>query len=270
MKQKTEIIKLEKKRRMHVFISEEFLVEVFSGLISEVTRDRFDLKVAVTTYADELLNLSKRRPFDLFVLFLNNVIFPDENLPGEDRIRKALRLLIHLKTRYRKPIICLYGYPDDPSYERQAKLAGADFVFRAPCDAAPLREALEECLGDTLIPKVLLVDDERTILDVLKQVLGDYRDTFSVLTASDGFIAKDKLKKNAVSLVVTNLNMPGINGFELLDYIKVNYPDIPVIICSGYHGLEKSELAREKGAVAYFRKPCKIEDLAGTIRSFLK
>jgi len=255
---------------MHVFISEEFQVELFSGLISEVTRDRFDLKVAVTTYANELLGLAKRRPFDLFVLFLNNVIFPDENPPGEDRIRKALRLLIHLKARYRKPITCLYGYPDDPSYGRQAKLAGADFVFRAPCDAAPLREALEECLGDTLRPKILLVDDELTILDGLKWAFGDYSDTFSVLTATDGFIAKEKLKKHAVSLVVTNLNMPGIDGFELLDYIKANYPNIPVIIFSGNHDPEKSELARKKGAVAYFRKPCKIEDLVRTVRSFFK
>jgi len=42
------------------------------------------------------------------------------------------------------------------------------------------------------------------------------------LTARDGIIARQKLKENAVSLVVTNLRMPGIDGFELLDYIKVN------------------------------------------------
>jgi len=90
------------------------------------------------------------------------------------------------------------------------------------------------------------------------------------LTARDGIIARQKLKENAVSLVVTNLRMPGIDGFELLDYIKVNYPDIPVIIFSGYHSPEKSELAREKGAAAYVRKSCRLEDLVRTIRNFVK
>ena len=195
MKRKSEIVKLEKKRRIHVFISVDFLVDFLCELINEITHDRCELKVAVTTYADELLDLAKRRPFDLFVLFLNNIIFPDVNQPAEERIRKALWLVIHLKARYRKPILCLYGYPNDPNYGRQAKLAGADFVFRSPCDPESLKEALEECLEDVLRAKILFVDDERSILDVLKPALEDYSDTFSVLTASDGFIAKEKLKK---------------------------------------------------------------------------
>lgn len=133
-----------------------------------------------------------------------------------------------------------------------------------------LREVLERYQPVSTTGSILLVDDELVLLDILKEGLEAYCAGFSILTARDGIIAKEKLKENAISLVVTNLNMPGINGFELLDYIKVNYPDIPVIICSGYHGLEKSELAREKGAVAYFRKPCRIEDLVRTIKGFLK
>ena len=143
-----EIMKSKNKRPVHVFISEEFLAELFAELISEVTHDRYDPKVSVTTYADELLNLTKRHSFDLFVLFLNNIIFPDRNLPPENRLRQALSLVIHLKARYRKPIICLYGWPDNPSYGRQAMLAGADFVFGAPCKKEPLREAVEECLKE--------------------------------------------------------------------------------------------------------------------------
>jgi len=270
MKRKSEIMKLEKKRRIHVFISEDFLVEFLSKLINEITHDCCELKVTVTTYADQLLDLAKRRPFDLFVLFLNNIIFPDVNQPAEERIRQALRLVIHLKARYGKPIICLYAYPDDPSYGRQAKLAGADFVFRAPCDTEPLKQALEECFEDALKTKILFVDDERTILDVLKPALEDYNDTFSVLTAEDGLTAIEKLKENEISLVVTNLRMPGLNGFELLDHIKAHYPNIPVIITTGYDSPENERLARAKGAAAYIRKPFKIEELIGAISTFLK
>ncbi|MBW1701208.1 MAG: response regulator [Deltaproteobacteria bacterium] len=142
--------------------------------------------------------------------------------------------------------------------------------IRAKFLAEFLRQVLGRHRPVSTTGSILLVDDELVLLDILKQGLEEYFTGFSILTAKDGFIAKEKLKKNAVSLVVTNLNMPGINGFELLDYIKVNYPDILVIICSGYHGLEKSELAREKGAVAYLRKPFRIENLVETIRGFLK
>ena len=111
-----------------------------------------------------------------------------------------------------------------------------------------LAEFLRQVLGRhrpfSTTGSILLVDDELALLDILKQELESYCPGFSILTARDGFMAKKKLKENAISLVVTNLNMPGINGFELLDHIKVNYPDILVIILSGYHGLEKSELAR--------------------------
>lgn len=264
------MIKMGKNRRIHVFISEEVLVELFSSLISEVTHDRCDLKVEVTPYAEQLMRLASRCPFDLFVLLLNNIIFSEENQPVEARLQKALRLVIQLKARYRKPIICLYGYPDDPSYGRQAEMAGADFVFHFPCEPKLLREAVDACLVDAFKTKLLFVDDERALLDVLKASFEQCGDAFSVLTAEDGIEATEKLRKNDVSLVVTNLRMPGINGFELLDHTKIHYPHIPVIIFSGCHDKENEETARKKGAAAYIKKPGRLDDLVCTVKRFLK
>jgi DNA-binding NtrC family response regulator len=132
-----------------------------------------------------------------------------------------------------------------------------------------LRQVFETHRPVSTTGSILLVDDELALLDILKQALKEYFARFSILTANNGVIAKERLKENAISLVVTNLNMPGINSFELLDHIKAHYPDMPVIILTGYHGPGKSELARKKGAVAFLRKPCKIEELVRTIRHFL-
>jgi len=259
-----------KRREPHVFISEADLVELFSALIEEVIKDKYGFKITVSTYANELLEMAKHHAFDLFVLYLNNIIFPTGKQPAEARIKKALRLIIHLKTKYKKPIIGLYGWPRDPSYGRQAKLAGADFVFQTPCSGEVLREAIKNCLDKSMMRHILVVDDEECLLYPIKEMLEKYCDTFSVLTAEDGVTATEKLKENEISLVVTNLRMPGLNGFELLDHIKAHYPHIPVIITTGYDGLENERLAQSKGAAAYIRKPFKIEELTGAISIFLK
>ena len=91
-----------------------------------------------------------------------------------------------------------------------------------------------------------------------------------MVEAEDGLIATKKLKENEISLVVTNLRMPGLNGFELLDHIKAHYPHIPVIITTGYGSPDKERLALTKGAAAYVRKPFKFEELTGAISTFLK
>jgi DNA-binding NarL/FixJ family response regulator len=132
-----------KRRQVHVFISEIDVLELFTALIKEVIKDKYDFKVTVTTYDNELLEMAKHHAFDLFILYLNNIIFPSGNQSVETRIKKALRLIIHLKAKYRKPVIGLYGWPKDSTYGRQAKLAGADFVFRTPCSGEVLRQAIK-------------------------------------------------------------------------------------------------------------------------------
>ena len=75
---------------------------------------------------------------------------------------------------------------------------------------------------------------------------------------------------NTISLVVTDLKMPGMDGFELLAHIMEHYPDIPVIIITGYSTPEMEHLAREGGAVGYIAKPFLIENLARQILSTLR
>ncbi len=121
-----------------------------------------------------------------------------------------------------------------------------------------------------MIKNVLLVDDDREMLLALREGFERYRDSFAVLLAHDGVGAVESLKKNVISLVVTDLKMPRMDGFELLAHIMQYYPDIPVIIITGYSTAQMERLAREGGAVGYIAKPFLIENLARQIMATLR
>jgi CheY-like chemotaxis protein len=121
-----------------------------------------------------------------------------------------------------------------------------------------------------MIKNVLLVDDDTEMLHALKEGFKRYLESFAVLLAEDGLQALDVLKGNIISLVVTDLKMPNMDGFELLAHIMQHYPDIPVIIITGYSTPEMEKLAREGGAVGYIAKPFLIENLARQILTTLR
>jgi DNA-binding response OmpR family regulator len=121
-----------------------------------------------------------------------------------------------------------------------------------------------------MIKRVLIVDDDVEMLVSLKEGLSRYEETFSVLTALDGSMAVQELRRIPLSLVVTDLKMPKLDGFSLLAHIMEQYPEIPVLIITGYSTPEMERIAREGGAVGYIAKPFTIEDLAGRIVATLK
>jgi len=83
--------------------------------------------------------------------------------------------------------------------------------------------------------RILVVDDERAILDASAAVLGTRG--YEVRTASDGFHALAELRRSLPDLVISDLRMPNMSGFELLSVIRRRFPHIPVVAISGeYNG----------------------------------
>jgi CheY-like chemotaxis protein len=121
-----------------------------------------------------------------------------------------------------------------------------------------------------VVKKVLIVDDDQEMLLSLVEGLSKYDETFSIATAEDGLGAVDELKNSTISLVVTDLKMPKMDGFSLLSHIMEHYPEIPVIIITGYSTSEMERLAREGGAIGYIAKPFMIDDLAKRIITTLR
>lgn len=118
--------------------------------------------------------------------------------------------------------------------------------------------------------KVLFVDDDRILRRMVQKKLEKYTDTFSVLTAEDGLDAVKKLKDNTISIAVTDLQMPQMDGFALLAHLSEKYPDIPVIIQTGYGTPKSKRYVLERGAAGFIEKPFQAEKLAQKIIATLK
>lgn len=108
--------------------------------------------------------------------------------------------------------------------------------------------------------KILVVDDSATDRLIIKSMLDDY----DVTTASDGIEALDILRKNQeLNLLILDLNMPNMNGFEVLEELKKDekFKRVRTIILTNYDEIESEIKGLKLGAIDYVRKPIHIESL---------
>ncbi len=109
---------------------------------------------------------------------------------------------------------------------------------------------------------VLVVDDSATTRSLVASYLAGWADC-EVIEAASGFEALKLLPAGHVDLIVTDINMPDINGLELLGFLRANpnYRAIPVIIITTEHSAEDRKRGLELGARDYLVKPFSAEDL---------
>lgn len=113
---------------------------------------------------------------------------------------------------------------------------------------------------------LLLVEDEQTQRELLKALLE--AEGFSVLAASDGEEALRVFAevKNEVSLVISDLRMPGMDGYHLLLAMKLLRPDVMAIVVSGHINAQiEADLLRE-GAIAVLQKPLQPRNFLDLVR----
>ena len=112
---------------------------------------------------------------------------------------------------------------------------------------------------------ILVIDDSSVTLHFLSELLKGKG--YKVLTARNGKQAICSIDNNLVDLVLLDLMMPQMNGFEVLKYIKSvpDFESIPVLVVSACSDQESVEKAMSMGALAYFVKPLIIEDLLAKV-----
>lgn len=117
---------------------------------------------------------------------------------------------------------------------------------------------------------ILIADDSATMRAMLVAIvegLGDYQ----IVEASSGFEALRLLPRDSVDLILTDINMPDINGLELISYLRSNpnYKDIPVFIISTEGSAKDIEKGRQLGADEYVVKPFSPDALQLLISQYL-
>lgn len=111
--------------------------------------------------------------------------------------------------------------------------------------------------------KILLVDDEKQFVDTLAERLA--MRGFSARVAYDGPQALKAVEEPS-DVIVLDLRMPGMDGFEVLRSVKKSNPQVQVIILTGHGGDAEEQTAYRMGAYNFLKKPMDIDELLNSIR----
>ena len=118
-----------------------------------------------------------------------------------------------------------------------------------------------------MIDRILIVDDEPLVLEVLRDVLTS--EGFTVSQASKAELALEMLAREPHALVLCDIRMPGMDGFELLRAVRRSHPGTDVIMMTGFGSLDGAIDAMALGAADYLIKPLKPKEIVTRLRAIL-
>ena len=116
--------------------------------------------------------------------------------------------------------------------------------------------------------KLLIADDQPGIRILLDEVFK--KEGYDTVLASNGADALKQVQKDAPDCVLLDMKMPGLSGEEVLQEVKSQFPDIPVVLMSAYDEVESTHNEFVHQADHYFTKPFDIHEVRATIRRLLK
>lgn len=123
-------------------------------------------------------------------------------------------------------------------------------------------------LSMTKKPQLLVVDDEEIARKNLEHILT--RENYEVVTASNAPEAMKRMEENEFDVVLSDLRMGKVDGMELLEKIRIKYPDVKVIMVTGYATIDSAIEAMRKGAFYYVAKPYKLAEVRAVVKQALE
>jgi DNA-binding NtrC family response regulator len=117
-------------------------------------------------------------------------------------------------------------------------------------------------------PRILLIDDEMIALSNMTHVLE--KEGYQVTACKDGESGLAEMQNTEFDLVLTDLRMPGIDGFDVLRHVRESLPEVPVIMITGHATLDSAVEAMKAGAFHYIAKPFRLDEAREVVRSALE
>lgn len=117
--------------------------------------------------------------------------------------------------------------------------------------------------------EILIVDDDQSLLECMLRSIQTISSSLTVLPARNGLQALTLLKEHCVRLIVSDLKMPVMDGFELLAHVMENYPDIPVILTTGQSIPNEKRDVIKQSALDVLLKPFALKKLCDRVKGLL-
>lgn len=223
---------------------------------SVLSKNDYDV-VTASSGEKALAMLEKVRVVDIVV---TDIMMP---------VMTGFHLLAYLKadTKYSQiPVILCSALSDVESVKKGITLGAADFLTK-PVDADILLAKIRK-VEKKLPGAVLVVDDEELLRNLLTRILE--RRGVRVLTACNGLEALEVLEANKISVVVTDIVMPLMDGLTLLVKAKEMWPDLPVLLISGQSGKYDPQKVLSLGADGFIAKPFKNSEILQRITPLIR
>jgi len=118
--------------------------------------------------------------------------------------------------------------------------------------------------------KILLVDDNSQFRSIIAESLKSEDEGFSVSVSGDGVSALELLEIEQFDILITDINMPHMDGIALFHKVKELYPELPVVVISGFIHNSLSARLLSEGAFHVFKKPFDLELFKAVIKDALK
>jgi GAF domain-containing protein len=146
--------------------------------------------------------------------------------------------------------------------------AGTTFTIRLPLGAGRAEPGtIPLALAGTAGARVLVIDDEEHVREALADMLRLTQ--HDVVVASQGFEGLERFREAPFDLVLTDLAMPGMSGWQVAQAVKALRPEVPVVLVTGWGVELPAEQLRANGVDRVMTKPFRIEEVYGVVASFL-
>ena len=117
-------------------------------------------------------------------------------------------------------------------------------------------------------PKILLVDNDKTVISSVRDYLDSYADCLGASSYEEAITTLEQ--EAGIALVISDIRMPGRDGFDLLMWLRENRPKVKVVMTTAYGSPLVRSLAKQKGAVMYLEKPLDRKQLMDTVQVVLE
>lgn len=118
-------------------------------------------------------------------------------------------------------------------------------------------------------PAILLVDDEGSLTALLKRVVRGLAQAYQIVPCTDGRRAIAELQARRVALVITDYQMPDLDGLQLTRLVKARLPHVPVVMITALATAELQARAQAAGVDRFIAKPFRLEQLEDALQSML-